>query len=190
MEEKETRLVSKRRELKKKINKEYMILGIIVMTIILIDQICKLCVSGSEGITVIQNVLNFNIQQNTNPAYGIGSNSTFMYIITNFVILGVIFKFVTTQNEFVDMKLKTFLTLIFAGGLSNVIDRIFRGYVLEFIDFTPIVRLPIFNVADICILVGWVSVAAIFAVFTVNEWRNTKVKKGMKEEKEKDKENK
>ena len=97
-----------------------------------------------------------------------------MYVVTNFIILSVIFKFITAQNEYVDNKLKFFLTLILAGGISNVIDRLIRGYVVEFIDFTPSLPLPIFNFADICTVIGWVSVAAIFAVFTVKEWRSNK----------------
>lgn len=161
-------------EKKKKIDKSYIKLIIIVLVIIVIDQVSKIFVINNNNIVIIQNILNFSIVQNTDAAYGIGSNSTFMYVVTNFIILSVIFKFITAQNEYVDNKLKFFLTLILAGGISNVIDRLVRGYVVEFIDFTPSLPLPIFNFADICTVIGWISVAAIFAVFTVKEWRSNK----------------
>ena len=106
-----------------------------------------------------------------------------MYVLTNLVILGVIFKFIRTQNEYVDMKMKVFLSFILAGGISNVIDRVFRGYVLEFIDFKELINLPVFNIADLFILTGWICVAAIFAYFTVNEWKNKKTEKNTRRSK-------
>lgn len=158
----------------KKLSKESILLISIVTIIILIDQILKVWVQSLGEISVISGILNFKMSQNYSAAYGIGSNSTIMYVLTNIVILGIIFKFITTQNEFVDKKLKVFLSFIIAGGISNVIDKIVKGYVMEFIDFGQVINLPVFNVADIFILIGWVAIAAIFASFTVKEWRNKK----------------
>ncbi len=171
--EEEKSLVNKKSK-NEKIKKEKVLLLIIVLFIIIIDHMVKLYIVNVKEVQVIPNILRFNITENTKPAYGIGSGSTFMYVLTNLVILSVIFKFMTTQNEYVDKKLKIFLCFILAGGISNIIDRIIRGYVVEFIDFRQIINLPIFNIADLFTLIGWVSIAAIFAVFTVNEWRANK----------------
>ena len=100
---------------KNKTKKEKIILGIIIVLIIVVDQLTKIYMISKGDIT-----------QNTKPAYGIGSNSTFMYVVTNLVILSIIFKFMTTQNEYVALKQKVFLSFILAGGISNVIDRVFR----------------------------------------------------------------
>ena len=54
-----------------------------------------------------------------------------------------------------------------------IIDRIFRGNVLEFIN---IGNFPAFNIADICILIGWVSFVAIFASFSAKELAERKSK--------------
>lgn len=159
---------------KKKLNKEAILLISIVAIIVLIDQVLKIWVQNVGEINIIPKILSFKITQNTSAAYGIGSNSTMMYVLTNLVILGVIFKFITTQNEFIDRKLKVFLSFILAGGISNVIDKIIRGYVIEFIDFKQVINLPVFNLADLFVLIGWVSIAAIFASFTVKEWRSKK----------------
>ena len=86
----------------------------------------------------------------------------------------IAFKFATSQNQFVDKKIKAFLILIISGGVSNTIDRIFRGFVVEFI---KIGKLPVFNLAHIFILIGWVSMAGIFAVFTTNEIKERKIEK-------------
>lgn len=165
----------------KKLSKEVILLISIVLIIIIIDQTFKIWMQKEEQVSIVSGVLKFKVSENTSAAYGIGSNSTVMYIATHLVILGVILKFITAQNEFVDMKLKIFLSFILAGGVSNVIDRVMNGYVTEFIDFGEITRLPIFNIADIFILIGWIAVAAIFAVFTVKEWRSQKVEKSLKD---------
>lgn len=157
---------------KGKLSKEVILLISIVVAIILVDQTTKIWIRSSNEIDVISGVLTFKISENNKSAYGIGSNSKAMYFATNLVILGVIFKFISTQNEFVDKKLKVFLSFILAGGISNVIDKLIQGYVTEFIDFSQIVNLPVINIADLFILIGWVAIAAIFAAFTAKEWKN------------------
>ena len=157
---------------KGKLSKEVILLISIVVAIILVDQITKIWIRSSNEIDVISGVLTFKISENNKSAYGIGSNSKAMYFATNLVILGVIFKFISTQNEFVDKKLKVFLSFILAGGISNVIDKLIQGYVTEFIDFSQIVNLPVINIADLLILIGWVAIAAIYAAFTAKEWKN------------------
>lgn len=158
----------------KKLKKEMIVLMGMMAIMIAIDQILKIWIQSVGEIGIIPGILSFKISQNTSAAYGIGSNSTFMYVATNVVILGIIFKFITTQNEFVDRKLKVFLSFILAGGISNVIERVWRGYVTEFICFDRLPILPVFNLADFFVIIGWVLVAAIFAVFTVKEWRRNK----------------
>ena len=59
--------------------------------------------------------------------------------------------------------MKTSLTLLFAGALGNAIDRIFRGYVIDFIE-TAFIDFPVFNVADIAITCGAV-IMAIYIIF-------------------------
>lgn len=178
MEKEEEKKTVKER---KKLDKEDILLISMVVIIVLIDQILKIWIQKVGEISIFSGILDFKVTQNTNAAYGIGSNSTIMYVLTNLVILGVIFKFITTQNQFVDKKFKIFLSFILAGGISNVIDRIVRGYVTEFIDFTQAIKLPVFNIADLFVLIGWVSIAAIFAVFTVQEWRNRKTERNLKD---------
>ena len=158
----------------KKLTKESILLISIVVVIVLIDQVLKFWIQSVGEISIISGILNFKVSENNSAAYGIGSNSTMMYVLTNVIILGVIFKFITTQNEFVDKKLKIFLSFIIAGGISNVIDRLLRGYVTEFIDFGQVANLPVFNMADLFVIIGWVAIAAIFASFTVKERRSKK----------------
>jgi len=165
----------------KKLSKEAWLFISIVIGIVVLDQALKIWVQNIGELAVIPGILKFKLNENTSAAYGIGSNSTLTYVATNIVILGVIFKFITTQNAFVDTKLKVFLSFILAGGISNVIERVIRGYVTEFMDFWEAINFPVFNLADIFIIIGFVAMAAIFASFTVKEWRSKKVEKSLKD---------
>ena len=143
--------------MKKKLSKIEIAIIVIILAITIIDQISKI---------IVQNVSNINIEQN--------ADETMMYIITNLVIIVIITKFMLSQNQFIDSKLKIFLSFIIAGGISNIIDRIFRGYVLEWIKISNIGWLPTFNIADVFVLIGWILVVGKFAYFTAEEWKNKK----------------
>lgn len=69
------------------------------------------------------------------------------------------------------------MSFILAGEILNVIDKIVRGYVAEIFDVTQVINLPVFNIADLFILIEWVSIAAIFASFIMKELRKKKTEK-------------
>ena len=140
------------KEKKKKINKFDIAIIIIIIAIIVIDQISKI---------IVQNTYSM----------GTESNSGMTYIVTNLIIIVLITRFMLSQNQFVDKVLKVFLSFIVAGGISNLIDRIARGYVLEWINISRIEWLPMFNIADIFVLAGWILVVGKFTYFTAKELR-------------------
>ncbi len=159
-----------------KIKKEYKILILIGIILIIIDQALKIYAMNNNNKEIIDGILRITISESQNELYEIKNNSAIIYLISNLIIIIVAFKFIISENQFIDKKTKIFLSLIIAGGISNCIDRIFRGYVIEYIDFTNILKIPIFNLADICILIGWIAIAAIFASFTAKELKERKSK--------------
>ena len=153
----------------KKNFKPYVIV-ILVILLIVIDQISKFYIVeniGKEIKNIIPNVLNFTYVENRGGAFGIGQNSTMMFVLVNIIILGIIIRFMIIQKDRIDRKTQIILTMILAGGISNLIDRIARGFVLDFIDFSPIISFPVFNIADILIVIGWVSIAIVTAVYYI-----------------------
>ena len=132
-------------------NKKHLII-IIGLIIILLDQITKILVIN-ENIILIPNLLSFTYTKNTGTAFGIFSNNAIIIIILNIIVLGVIIKFLKERKDDVEMNILISLILIASGGISNLIDRIFRGYVVDFIDVN-LFNFPNFNVADISIIIG------------------------------------
>jgi signal peptidase II len=87
---------------------------------------------------------------NTGAAFGIfqGMNEVFMGLA--FVIIALILIYFPTIPES-DFYFRLALSLQMAGAMGNLIDRLFRGYVTDFIS---VGRFPVFNVADSCITMG------------------------------------
>ena len=82
------------------------------------------------------------------------------------MVLTLIIRYVIKQRQFMTKKTIIFLSFIIAGGFSNLIDRIFRGAVLDFI---KIGSFPVFNLADVFIVLGWILFAINIMTFSFKE---------------------
>lgn len=152
--------------MKMKYKKIFLILlGIII---VFLDQITKYTLMG-KNLTIIPNILNFTYTENTGVAFGIGANNIFLTIIVNIIVLGVIIDCIRKNQT--DFKILIPLILIFSGGVGNLIDRIFRGYVIDFIDIN-LFNFPNFNIADICITIGIIFLIIIILNLTKNDTKN------------------
>lgn len=116
--------------------------------------------------------LNLTYQQNTGAAFSIlKDKQLFLIILTSIVILGVIILMLTKR-----VKKPVYVwsfSLIIAGGIGNLIDRIVHGYVVDFIDFR-IIKFAVFNFADICAVVGTIILVLFYFA---DEIKNSKEKK-------------
>lgn len=151
----------------KKIKMKYKKIFLILLGIIIVflDQITKYILIG-KNLTIIPNILNFTYNENTGVAFGIGANNIFLIIVVNIIILGVIIDCIRKKQT--DFKILIPLILILSGGVSNLIDRIFRGYVIDFIDIN-LFNFPNFNIADICITIGIIFLIIIIIKLTKND---------------------
>lgn len=115
-------------------------------------------------VEVIPGVLNFRLILNDGAALGMLDNARWVFLILSTVaIIGVlVFMFWKKPKN---PLLLVSLTLITGGGIGNMIDRIWLGYVVDFIDFCafPKLWMWVFNVADSCVTVG----AGILAVWLI-----------------------
>lgn len=147
-----------------------------IIGIIIIDQVIKYVIAKNlynESINILDGILNFTYKENTGGAFSIGYGNVNIFIMISIVIFGVIiflFKHIKQIYMFP-------LGVVFAGGVSNFLDRIFRGFVIDYIDFSPLIKYPIFNIADICIVVGCAIIIIDLIIDVIREcrvknWRN------------------
>lgn len=164
-----------------KLKSNKLLINAIIMAIILlvVDQITKvIIIKNNINITLIPNILTIHTVKNTGGAFGVGEGNTVMFIITNLVVLGLIIRFIYLQKDFMDKATLYTLFVILAGGFGNLIDRIFKGYVIDFINIFPSINFPKFNLADVYITIGWIVLAFIFALYSYKEIKNSKKIKG------------
>ena len=104
-------------------------------------------------ITLIKNVLNLTYVENTGAAFGMFSGNT---LILGIVSIALIWYIVKEIRANINNKLELFsLSLVLSGAIGNLIDRLLRGFVVDFISFKLFgEQMPIFNVADIFVTIG------------------------------------
>lgn len=139
---------------------------IIGIVIVIIDQLSKMLIINKK-IPVIPNFLEFNYTQNTGGAFGIG-RINFILIISLMIIIGIIM-YLIKENK----KITNYIpfVLLLSGSIGNLIDRIFKGYVIDFIDIN-ILDFPNFNIADISIVFGVIVLLYIILLKSTNDNEN------------------
>ena len=129
---------------------------IIILSIIflVIDQISKILIikllEPNEVITIIKNFYT----NNTGAAFSILLGKRIFLIVVAILIIGILLYYIKKNK--VDGKLNIIaFSLIIGGSLGNLVDRIVRGYVVDFISIKlGSYNFPIFNIADTLIVVG------------------------------------
>lgn len=135
---------------------------IVVIILIVIDQISKILVTNYLQESVGNEYFKLEIIKNTGMAFGFNDGNIKNILLTIFV-LAIVINFVKNQIERIDNKTMIAISLVLSGGISNLIDRFFRGGVLDFI---KIYKFPIFNVADICVVIGWILLVIFLIDFS------------------------
>lgn len=142
---------------------------IVTILLIAIDQITKyialINLKPISSTVFIKGFMDFTFVENRGAAFGILEGQRwFFVVITVTISVAIIYAFLKLPNKKEYMYLRVSLVLILSGAIGNVIDRFFRGYVVDFFEFT-FINWPVFNVADIYVVVGTILFA--FLLFFV-----------------------
>ena len=124
--------------------------------VIVVDRITKHIVRGdigfSESKTVISGVLRLVHYRNTGVAFDfLSGGGVIVLVITGLALVALLAYFATHPGH---RGLWVPTGLLIGGAVGNLLDRIINGYVTDFIKFP---HWPAFNVADIAITVGVIS---------------------------------
>ncbi len=143
----------------------------LILFFLLIDQATKTIVATTLNLydsrVIVPNLFNLTFIRNRGAIFGFFSHheSFFVYALLTLASLAalvlVVYYFAKTPSS--EKFLKISLSLILAGALGNLTDRLFRGSVIDFLDFyVKDWHWPFFNVADSCITVGALLLLYIF----------------------------
>ena len=126
----------------------------ICFLVILVDRVSKNFVLGLEegtSIPIIKNMIHITFIYNRGAGFGTFQNaSIFLAIFAFLILICAIYYFFKSKG----MTLRIILAILVAGIVGNFTDRIIYGKVVDFIDL----RIwPVFNVADVAITLGILS---------------------------------
>ncbi len=130
--------------------------------VVAVDQIIKYFVSTYlqpiGSFEVIPNLFSLTYVENRGAAFGMLANSRWLFIAIT-IIVTVFLIIVVLKNKIHSKLFSASMILIIGGGIANLIDRIFLGYVVDYLSlsFFP----PVCNFADYCICIG----AALLVVY-------------------------
>jgi len=133
---------------------------IISFIVLILDQLSKYLVENNlykKSIDIIGNVFSLTYVENYGAAWGIFSDNNWIILILTpilvILIISYLYKFSKNKLEYIAGG------LVIGGAIGNYIDRIVRGYVVDFFDFKI---WPVFNIADIGIVVGCIVMVLLF----------------------------
>lgn len=147
-----------------------MFYAILAVLLVIIDQVTKYLVRANidlgESLPFIPYLLDLTYVQNTGAAFSILREHTWLLTLISAVLVLVIC-WLVVKKFFTGWLGLTAATLILAGGVGNLIDRVAFGYVTDMLE-TIFMDFPVFNFADCCITVG-VVLLFIYVIFFVKD---------------------
>ncbi len=143
----------------------------IIAVSVILDQITKVIALNELKPIVshpfIEGLIEFRFTTNPGIAFGMLGGQGWLFIpISSIAIILVVFLLIYYRKKLSPL-LSIAMAMIAGGGIGNQIDRIFRGEVVDFLNF-QFIDFPIFNVADCFVTVG--CVLAGIAVIFLDRW--------------------
>ena len=147
-----------------------MIYAILAAVLVAVDQIVKHLVMTSIGlgehVPFIPYILELTYVENTGAAFSIFSKHTWALALVSLVMSAVL-ALALWKGLFKHPFGKLALTLLLAGAVGNLIDRAFRGFVVDMFNVL-FMHFAVFNVADICVVVGGIA-AGLYYMFLMDK---------------------
>lgn len=153
-----------------------LVLPLIIIAVISLslDQITKTIVRNELSIIgtveIIKGFFELSYSENTGAVFGSFQGRNSIFILVNFLAIGFIFYYYSKFKESLWMKLS--LGLILGGALGNLSDRIFFGFVTDFLRFKIWFLRPFwwpnFNIADTSVTIG--AIMLIISMSRIN-WK-------------------
>ena len=124
--------------------------------IVLIDQFTKYLMFYNKKLFINQDFLLFKLDfvKNYGAAFNIFSGSRIFLSLISIIFSILLIYLILKKNNLNKLNLLSY-SFILGGAIGNGIDRILKGYVIDFINLN-IINFPVFNIADISINIGFI----------------------------------
>lgn len=123
----------------------------LIVFLIIIDQITKYLANVYKpSFNILGDYFKLQYIENTGTIFGLFENSNYIFVALAIILCAIIIFYMKKNIEKNSIKEKAFM-LILAGGIGNLIDRILRGFVVDFISLKWV---GIFNFSDMYIVFG------------------------------------
>ncbi len=137
---------------------------LLLISLVLLDQLLKLWVITKRLYIDVAGIAIIHLVQNTGASFGILKGNNALLAWVSVMVLGIIMMLADKIRKEQIIP----ILLIVAGLLGNLIDRAFRGFVIDFVDFK---FWPVFNLADslVCIGVIWLGIVILAKDFKISK---------------------
>lgn len=159
------------------------IISVVLMAVtVILDQVSKYLVVANmelhESVEIIPGILRFTYIHNDGAAFGSMDEHRWVFMLLSTVAIVAILTYLFWKKP-QDKFLLSALIMVTGGGIGNMIDRVYLGYVIDFIDFCafPKIWMWIFNIADSFVCVGAGVLALWLILDTVKEYKKEKAQK-------------
>jgi len=124
--------------------------------IILIDQFSKYLIFHNQKILINKDFILFRLDfvKNYGAAFNIFSGNRIFLSLISIIFSILLIYLILRKNNLYFLDLYSY-SFILGGTIGNGIDRILKGYVIDFINLN-IINFPVFNIADISINIGFI----------------------------------
>lgn len=121
------------------------------MIVIAADQLSKFLVYGNQA-ELIRGFLEINAVKNTGMGFGMMQGQNTIIIFLTLIFIGLVMYYYDRIPK--NKTLTIFTAMLLGGAIGNLIDRVFLGFVRDFIDFS---FWPAFNIADASITIAGIA---------------------------------
>jgi len=135
----------------------FLVYLLVFLAVLVVDQATKAVVrvlAVGESIQVVPGVLWLTHAQNTGASFSMLTGSNILLLWFSLFVLGLLLYW---HDQFTTVVEKTCYTLIFAGLVGNLTDRVLFGAVTDFFDLG---WWPVFNIADSALVAGVLGLVA------------------------------
>ena len=140
-----------------------MLYAVLVVALVVLDQVVKFLVRANiplgGDVPFLPHILQLTYVQNTGAAFSLLEEHTWILTIVSLVLTVLLVK-----KVFPRPFAMAALSMVLAGAVGNLIDRALLGYVTDMFE-TLFMRFAVFNVADICVVVGGIAFCVYYLFF-------------------------